>query len=57
MFALTFSEQFHRSLSRLAVPLQRQIWKKVLELEERAPLGKKLKGNPFWSLRQVPRHL
>jgi len=27
-----------------------QIWKKIIELEERAPLGKKLKGNSFLSI-------
>ena len=30
--------------------LQKQIWGKMQELEQRAPIGKKLKGNPYWSI-------
>ncbi len=51
MFNLLFSEQFEKSFSKIADKIIRQqIWKKILELEQRAPLGKKLKGNPYWSI-------
>lgn len=51
MFSLLFSEEFEKSFSKLKEKnLRKQIWKKILELEKRAPLGKKLKRNPFWSI-------
>jgi len=51
MFTLTFSAQFDRSFSKIKdTALKKQIWQKLLELEQRAPLGKKLKGNPYWSI-------
>jgi len=51
MFTLIFSEQFDKSFSKIEdKTLQKQIWKKISELEIRAPLGKKLKGNPYWSI-------
>ncbi len=51
MFTLIFSEEFDKSFSSLKDDqIKNQIWKKITELEERAPLGKKLKGNPFWSI-------
>lgn len=51
MFSLLFSEEFEKSFSKIKDKnLRKQIWKKILELEKRAPLGKKLKGNPFWSV-------
>jgi mRNA-degrading endonuclease RelE of RelBE toxin-antitoxin system len=50
MFTLNFSEQFDKSFSKLEKNVQKQVWKKILELEKRAPLGKKLKGNPYWSI-------
>ena len=51
MFSLLFSEEFEKSFSKLKDKnIRKQIWKKILELEKRAPLGKKLKGNPFWSV-------
>jgi mRNA-degrading endonuclease RelE of RelBE toxin-antitoxin system len=31
--------------------VQKRLWNKIQELKERAPIGKKLKGNPYWSLR------
>ena len=51
MFSLILSEKFEHSFSHIKDKnIRKQIWKKVLELEKRAPLGKKLKGNPFWSI-------
>ena len=51
MNTLIFSEQFETSFSRLKDKrIRKQIWKKILQLEKRAPLGKKLKGNPYWSI-------
>ena len=51
MFHLLFSAQFDKSFSSIKdKALQEQIWNKVRELETRAPLGKKLKGNPYWSI-------
>ncbi|PIY59816.1 hypothetical protein COY95_05080 [Candidatus Woesearchaeota archaeon CG_4_10_14_0_8_um_filter_47_5] len=51
MFTLIFSEQFDKSFSQVKdTKVKKQIWNKILELEERAPLGKKLKGNPYWSI-------
>ncbi len=48
---LIFSEQFDKSFSKLKDKIiKKQIWKKILELENKAPLGKKLKGNPYWSI-------
>ena len=52
MFTLIFSEQFDKSFSKINnKQIQKQIWSKITELESRAPIGKKLKGNPFWSIR------
>jgi len=51
MFTLIFSEQFGKSFSKIDDKnIKKQIWNKILELEQRAPLGKKLKGNPYWSI-------
>jgi len=51
MFTLVFSEGFEKSFSAIKDKQhQQQIWKKILELEQRAPIGKKLKGNPYWSI-------
>ena len=51
MYNLIFSEQFEKSYSKIKdKAIKKQIWKKILELETRAPVGKKLKGNPFWSI-------
>ena len=51
MFALIFTEQFDRSFSRIKDKnFKEQVWKKISELENRAPIGKKLKGNPYWSI-------
>jgi|TARA_Y100000310_G_scaffold309740_1_gene354182 mRNA-degrading endonuclease RelE of RelBE toxin-antitoxin system len=51
MFTLLFSEQFEKSFSKIDNKnIRKQIWKKIQELEQKAPLGKKLKGNPYWSI-------
>ena len=51
MFTLIFSEQFDKSFSKIKdKEIQKQIWNKIQELEARAPIGKKLKSNPFWSI-------
>ena len=51
MFDLILSEQFDKSFSKIKDKgIREQIWKKILDLEMRAPLGKKLKGNPYWSI-------
>jgi len=51
MYTLIFSEQFDKSFSKIKDKrIQKQIWNKILELEIRAPIGKKLKGNPYWSI-------
>ncbi len=51
MFTLIISEKFEKSFSKIKDKnIRKQIWNKILELENKAPLGKKLKGNPFWSV-------
>ncbi len=51
MYSLIFSEQFEKSFSKIKdKKLQKQVWNKIVELEKRAPLGKKLKNNPYWSI-------
>jgi mRNA-degrading endonuclease RelE of RelBE toxin-antitoxin system len=51
MFSLIFTEQFDKSFCKIKdKKLQKQIWNKICELEKRAPLGKKLKNNPYWSI-------
>lgn len=51
MYTLIFSEVFEKSYSKIKDnEMKKQIWKKILQLEEQAPLGKKLKGNPYWSI-------
>ena len=51
MSTLLFSEQFEKSFSKIDDKnIKKQIWNKIQELEQRAPLGKKLKGNPYWSI-------
>jgi len=48
---LIFSEEFEKSFSKIKdKQIKKQIWKKLIELESRAPIGKKLKGNPFWAI-------
>lgn len=51
MNTLIFSEQFETSFSKLKDKrIKKQIWKKILQLEKKAPLGKKLKDKPYWSI-------
>ncbi len=51
MFKLLFRESFYNDLKRIRdTVLVRRIKDKVLELENHG-LGKKLAGNPYWSLR------
>jgi len=51
MNSISFSESFDKSFSRIKdKSVKKQIWDKILELEDRAPIGKKLKGHPFWSV-------
>lgn len=51
MYDLIFTEAFDKSFSKIKNKvIKNQIWKKILELENKAPLGKKLKNNPFWSI-------
>jgi len=48
MFNILFSEQFEKSFSKIKnLELKKQIWNKLSELQVRAPLGKKLVGNPY----------
>ncbi len=51
MYELIIKEQFDKSFSAIKDnQVKRRIWKKVLELKTRAPIGKKLVGNPYWSI-------
>lgn len=51
MFVLIFTEQFEKSFSKIKDKTdKKQVWNKIIELESRVPLGKKLKGNPYWSI-------
>ena len=50
-FTLIFKEQFEKSFSDIKDDVAKvQIWKKIQQLKERAPIGKKLIGNPYWSI-------
>ncbi len=52
MYKLIIKEQFDHSFSKIKdAKIKKQVWKKVLELKRRAPIGKKLVGNPYWSIR------
>ena len=51
MYNLIFSKKKKKSFSKIKdKQIKKQIWKKIIELESRAPIGKKLKSNPFWSI-------
>ena len=51
MYNLIFSLEFEKSFSKIKdKKIKKQIWNKILDLETRAPIGKKLKGNPYWSI-------
>lgn len=50
-FTLFFKEQFEKSLSEIKdEQAKRQVWNKVQQLKERAPIGKKLASCPYWSI-------
>ncbi len=52
MYELIIKDQFDKSFSKIKdIKVKRHIWKKVSELKTRAPIGKKLVGNPYWSIR------
>lgn len=51
MYSLIFTEKFEKSFSKLNDnQITKQVWNKILELERRAPIGKKLRNSPFWSI-------
>ena len=51
MYELVFREAFEKSFSKIKDKETRsQIWKKIRQLEEFAPLGKHLVGQPYWSI-------
>ena len=51
MFQIELTEQFDKNFSKIKdAGIRQQIYKKVCQLKDMAPLGKKLKGNPFWSV-------
>ncbi|HLD19321.1 MAG TPA: type II toxin-antitoxin system RelE/ParE family toxin [Candidatus Nanoarchaeia archaeon] len=50
-YEIIYSEDFEHSFSRIKQKeLQNQIIIKIQQLKERAPLGKKLQGNSYWSV-------
>lgn len=52
MFILSYKPSFYKDLEKVVKDrtVRQQIINKTLELEERAPIGKKLVGNPYWSI-------
>jgi len=51
MYELIIKEQFDKSFSKIKdFKTKKQIWTKILELKTMAPIGKKLVGNPYWSI-------
>jgi mRNA-degrading endonuclease RelE of RelBE toxin-antitoxin system len=53
MFELYYKPSFYKDLEDVVEDktVRRQIIKKTLQLEFRAPIGKKLSGYPYWSIR------
>lgn len=52
MRKLSFSESFDKSFSAIRdICLKKRILLKIKQLKLRAPIGKKLKDYPYWSLR------
>lgn len=52
MYSLDIKPTFEKSFSNIKDKITRkQIWNKIQHLKVRAPIGKKLVGNPYWSLR------
>ena len=52
MFTLNYKPSFYKDLEKVVKDklIRKQVIDKTLELEKRAPIGKKLKDNPFWSI-------
>ena len=52
MFILHYKPLFYKDLDKVVKDklVRKQIIDKTLELENRAPIGKKLQGNPFQSI-------
>ncbi len=50
MFKLIFSKDYEEELGKLEPSTQKQIDKKVQQLEFRPLLGKRLVGHPYWSI-------
>ena len=52
MFILSYKPSFYNDLEKKVKDrlIRKQIVNKTLELEKRAPIGKKLKNNPYWSI-------
>ena len=50
MFALVFTEKYDEELTKLEIAVQKQIDKKIRQLEFRPLLGKRLVGYPYWSI-------
>ena len=51
MYQLLFREAFNKSFGKIRDDkIRKQIWKKIKQLEEFAPLGKHLSGQPYWSI-------
>jgi len=52
MYSLNIKPTFDNSFSKIKDKIiRKQIWKKILQLKTIPRIGKKLVGNPFWSLR------
>jgi len=52
MYSLEIKPTFDKSFSKIRDKIiKKQIWKKILQLKTIPRIGKKLVGNPFWSLR------
>ena len=53
MFVLTYKPSFYKDLEKVvrSREIRQQIINKTLQLEFRAPIGKKLDGHPYWSIR------
>ena len=51
MFVLGYKPSFYKDLEEIKdKKVREQIFDKTLELEKRTPIGKKLKGCPYWSI-------
>ena len=50
MFKLVFTKAYEEELGKLELNIQKQIDKKIQQLEFRPLLGKRLVGYPYWSI-------